>query len=178
MKRQLLQVFTAALMVVLLAACSMMEGDPTRLMVSLTPAGALTATTEGLEFRNPPGQGLVEVVGMTSSYYDGDGVLLEQWLARTDVSVVVPAGFSCAAPDETLGCDAFDEGARANYGQTGALTSSNLLPASVQAAHERAVAAASEGRAGEPSPNFWAEFTFIVRSQGSEYEIRRVFDIR
>src|SRR5690554_4432660 len=103
MKRNLVRLVGAALLAVLLAACS--GGSPAeRITVSMLETsnlgyevgsgGEVTVTTRSLVFRSTPGSPAAVIEGVQAAYFDAAGALVGEWTgAANSLGVLVPAGF-------------------------------------------------------------------------------------
>src|SRR5690606_21473724 len=144
MNRLLLRVATAAVLIASLAACSPLT-PPERMTVRLDPvgdlgyevdnSGAITVTTRALAFPSSAGSPAATITGAEVNYDDGDGVWQGGWNSeRNGLSVFVPAGFACEAPDAVMGCSRTSPGSFPAPGQETVMTQS-----SGQSLHREAV---------------------------------------
>lgn len=178
MKRNLLQVVAAALLVALLAACSTPETggmtvrlDPTGNLGYEVSGGTLTIESRAFVFRNAPGEPEAIINGVTPAYFAHNGLLVEQWIGDPQsLSIVVPAGFTCTEPDPVRGCDLLSPGARAGYGMESSLESgmNQLLPHTVAIEHSQTAFGSS---------TWWVEFTFTGENAYGPFEFTRTFTI-
>lgn len=178
MKRLTLQVVAATLLVALLAACSnpgnggmTVRLDPVGNLGYEVSGGTLTVETRSLVFRNAPGEPQAVIHGVDAAFFDSNGVVMEMWISDPNsLSIVVPAGFTCNAPDPVNGCTMLSEGARADYGMASVVDESQLqlLPAQVAEAHFLSTLGNS---------SWWGEFTFHGTNAHGDFTMTRTFYI-
>ncbi|NLG08315.1 MAG: hypothetical protein GX560_03525 [Deinococcales bacterium] len=187
MNRLLLRVATAAVLIASLAACSPLT-PPERMTVRLDPvgdlgyevdnSGAITVTTRALAFQSSAGSPAATITGAEVNYYDGDGVWQGGWNSeRNGLSVFVPAGFACEAPDAVMGCSRTSPGSFPAPGQENVLTQSSVqfLPSEVVERH--LVASMDASVSGVTMPGWYGEFTFHGYDAMGEFEITKTFFI-
>lgn len=178
MKRLFTRVAAIAALALLVAACSApLDRMTVRLLPSgtlgyeISSSGELTITNRNVVFRNAPGEPAATIHGFSAIYRNAAGVVVEEFVAEANnLSIVVPAGYICANPDEVTGCDAFASGNRPGWGQESVPDDGQvqLLPATVAAAH----AAAPMGVSG------WvAEITFHGTSARGNFDVPATFFI-
>lgn len=178
MKRLVLRVVAIAAVVALLAACSSPANGG--LTVRLDPVGNLgyeydgtyTIETRSLVFRNSPGEPQAIITGVEAAFFASNGVVTEMWISEPNsLSIVVPAGFSCAEPDPVTGCTGLSAGARQDFGQPSVVDDGQLqlLPIAVAQEHH------TNTTLGNSS--WWGEFTFHGTNAYGPFELTRTFYI-
>ncbi|MFA5551512.1 MAG: hypothetical protein WDA03_07820 [Trueperaceae bacterium] len=178
MKRLLLQVVAATVMVALLAACASPADG--RMMVRLDPVGNLgyevsggniTVETRSLVFRNFPGEPVAAITGVEAAFYSSNGVIAEMWIAEPNsLNIVVPAGFTCTEPDPLTGCTGLSAGAMQDFGMPSVVDEGmlQLLPVAVVQAHLASPLGSS---------SWWGEFTFHGNNAYGAFQFTRPFYI-
>lgn len=178
MKRLLMRMVAAVALIVALAACSAPGADG-RLSVRMEPTvdlgyevddtGAITVTTRTLIFRNGAGDAAATIDGVHAAFFDASGALVGEWTPFNDLSIVVPAGFQCTAPDPVLGCTRTSPGAVAAPGQESApeLATTQLLSGDVATAH---------AMLGSPI-GWYGEFTFSGHDYRGPFEVTKTYYI-
>lgn len=131
----------------LLAACSGTVGTGT-LRVTLSPTSEIgydmasgVVTARNFVMHNAPGAHPVTITGYETRYFDeNDNPLAGGAGAETALSIYVPAGIRCDAPDPEFGCTLRDAGAyyAPGYTATFGVTSNQLMPVEVIGAWETA----------------------------------------
>lgn len=181
MKRKGIFFSTILLTGLMLSACGMQNFTERDLQFQLAPShtlgyeisdtGEITITERIMTFSTSAGSMGLTVTGYDVTYYDGAGAEISPKVTPEDppftLSVYVPAGYTCEAPDERLGCSIMDEGSRAAPGPIVEATSAgNLLPGDVAELH------LDDWMTNGPTSSLkWrAEFTFHgFRSDGAEF---------
>lgn len=167
MKRLLMRLVAAALLVGFLAACSA-PNTQRSFRASMQPNGSLgyeydpvaneiNVTSRNLVFSTPAGSPAVTINGFDVAYFDNGGNFVTGWVTATNaLDIFVPAGFSCSEPDERLGCTTTSLDAIAAPGQPTAVDAVTL-----QLLHVDAIEA--HIAAGAPA-DWFAEVTFYGQS--------------
>jgi hypothetical protein len=136
----------AVVMTLLLAACTT-SVDSARLQFSLSASGTLgyeidggdvTVAGRNLRFRNVAGAYGVTLTEYTISFFDTGGfpLPLDENVQTNTLSIFVPAGIQCTAPDPVTGCQLGDPGWRFAPGpEVVSEQSFQLLPGAVALAH-------------------------------------------
>jgi len=178
MKRLSLQVVAVAVLVALLAACSSPANggmtvrlDPVGNLGYEVSGGTITVETRNLVFRNAPGEPMATITGVEATFFSSNGVVTEMWISDPNsLSIVVPAGFTCAEPDPVSGCTMLSSGARQDFGQPSLVDDGQvqLLPNTVAEEHFNSTLG---------NATWWGEFTFHGTNAYGAFELTKTFTI-
>lgn len=147
MRRSLTLIAGAVLLTLLVAACTTTVSSA-RLQFGLSPSGNLgyeideegvvTIESRNMRFRNVAGAYGVTLTEYTISYFDTAGfpLPLDENVQTNTLSIFVPAGIQCPAPDAVTGCQLGIAGWRFGPGpEVVSEPAFQLLPGAVAIAH-------------------------------------------
>lgn len=179
MKRLVLRLTVVAMLMALLAACSV-GGAGERITVSMLTSsnlgyevddeGTITVTERSLVFRTTPGSPAAVIDGVQAAYFDASHNLVGEWTGEANsLGVLVPAGFTCTTPHPDLGCTATSAGARPALGQPSDPSDATLQLLSGDVAMAHAILGSPIG--------WYGVFTFTGFDVGGRFTFTKRFDI-
>lgn len=146
MKRALVRWAALVGLVAVLAACTTTAG-PAGLQFSLgesgtlgyevDDSGAITITSRLMRFQSSAGEVGRTLTRYRIAFFDGAGAAVNGGdnVQFGSMSLFVPPGIQCAAPDAVLGCTLGSEGARFAVGPQVSSQAYNLMPADIAQQH-------------------------------------------